>query len=122
MLDKYVDDVVYVTNTGGPNGEIITIRGKKDLRARFTSAFETFDITIKIQSIRQHGTFVRVRSALFYEHRETGHGLSCSLRQIMRFEGFRIAETHDFQDAAKMASFWNLLGDPLQRLRKPQSA
>ena len=121
MLNKYTDDIVYVTNSDGPNGEASTIRGKENLRIRFEKAMETFDITIKMESIRFGRGSVRVRSSLLYEHRETGHSLSCSLRQIVGFEGFRIAEVHDFHDEARMAAFWKLLGDPLMRLGKPQS-
>lgn len=121
VLDKYVDDPVYIANTG-PKGELLTIRGKEGLRRRFTAAMEVLDSRVRFESIRVENGLVRTRMTARLEHRATGHNMTCTLRQILRFEDFRIAEQQDFHDAPKMAAFWKLVGDPLAPLRNPVSA
>jgi ketosteroid isomerase-like protein len=119
VLDKYVDDVVYITNTGGPNGESLTIRGKENLRRHFKAAVDVVDCQSRLEAVRYEGGLVRTRVSVDLCHRASGHSMTCSLRQILRFEGFRIAESRDFHDAAKLAAFWRLVGDPIQRRTQP---
>jgi hypothetical protein len=83
---------------------------------------EVIDSRTRIDSIRYENGLVRTRLAAILQHRATGHVLTCTLRQVLRFEGFRIAEHVDFHDAAKLAAFWNLVGDPFNRFRKPAPA
>ncbi|MFT3731646.1 MAG: nuclear transport factor 2 family protein [Hyphomicrobium sp.] len=117
VLDKYVDDIVYTTNTGGPNGESLTIRGKENVRLRFQKAMEVIDSRSHLESARWENGLVRTRLTAELRHRATGHCLQLSLRQVLRFRGFRIAEMQDFHDAAKLAAFWRLIGDPLSRIK-----
>jgi hypothetical protein len=80
---------------------------------------EVIDSRTRIESVRCENGLVRTRLAAVMQHRASGHVLTCTLRQVLRFEGFRIAEHADYHDAAKLAAFWNLIGDPRNRLRKP---
>jgi ketosteroid isomerase-like protein len=121
VLDKYVDEVVYTTNTGSASGEALTIRGKENLRHRFNTAMAVIESRTRFETIRVENGLVRTRMTAVLEHRVTGYSMTCTMRQILRFEDFRIAEQHDFRDAAKMAAFWKLVGDPLERAHKPES-
>jgi hypothetical protein len=44
------------------------------------------------------------------------------LRQVLLFEGFRIATQEDYHDAAKLAAFWRLVSVDGDHARKPLSA
>lgn len=122
VLDKYVNDLVYTTNTGRPNGESLTFRGKDELRKLYRTTMEVLDSASRLESVRYENGLVRTRLTAVLRHRATGHILTCSLRQILRFREFRIAEQEDFHDAAKLAAFWRLVEDPLEYLDKPISA
>jgi ketosteroid isomerase-like protein len=119
VLDKYVNDLVYITNTGGKAyGESLTINGKDDLRRRFTAAMTAVDSRTQIEAFRYESGVARLRLTAVIRHRATGHTLTCSLRQVLSFRGYQIAKHEDFHDAAKMAAFWRLVGNPLDQPRK----
>lgn len=119
VLDKYVDDVIYTTNAGGPNGEPLTIRGKERLRLRFQKAMDVIESQASLRSVRCEDDLVRTRLAAHMRHRATGHCLNLTLRQVIRFRGFRLAEIQDFHDAARLAAFWRLVGDSLAQAHDP---
>jgi ketosteroid isomerase-like protein len=121
VLDKYVEDIVYTTNTFGPNGEPLTIRGKDNIRRRFQAGMDAIASHSRIESIRIVDGLVRTRLLVYMRHRQTGHELTIRLRQILRFEGFRVAEMQDFHDAARLAAFWRLVGDAMDQARKSDS-
>jgi ketosteroid isomerase-like protein len=108
MLEKYVDDMVYATNTG-PDGSLLTIRGKEDFRARFEPVMKIVDATTSMQSFRFDGDAARIRFNTCVRHRQTGQEMTGSFRQLVQFRGFKICRLEDFHDAAKMAAFWRLV-------------
>jgi ketosteroid isomerase-like protein len=118
VLDKYVDDLLYVSNTGGPNGEILTINGKDALRRRFMAAMAAVDSQTKFEAFRYENGIARTRLSAVIRHRATGHTLTCSLRQIICFREFQICKQEDFHDAAKMVAFWRLVGNPFDQPHK----
>jgi ketosteroid isomerase-like protein len=117
VLDKYVDDIIFTTNSGRPEGGSVTLRGKADVRQRLQAAMNIVDCQSLLQSIRSDKDLIRTRVAVEIRHRQTGHTMSCTLRQILRFRGFLIAEQQDFYDAAKIGAFWSLIGT--SRLSNP---
>ena len=108
MLEKYVDDMVYATNTG-PDGSLLMIRGKEDFRARFEPVMAIIDSRTSMQSFRFDGDAARVRFKTFVRHRQTGQEMIGSYRQLVQFRGFKICRLEDFHDAAKLAAFWRLV-------------
>ena len=82
---------------------------------------DVIDSQSSLKAVRYRDGIVRTRLVVEIRHRATGHTLTCSLRQILRFDGFRIAEEEDYHDAAKLAAFWRLVGDPIERLTKSVS-
>lgn len=123
VLAKYVDDIIYTTNTGGPNGESLTIRGKENVRDRYRSSMALIQSHARLEYVRWDDGLVRTRLSAFLQHRETGISATVRLRQLIRFRGFLIAEIQDFHDAAKLAAFWRFIGATLdQRGRNTESA
>ncbi len=118
VLDKYADDLLYVSNTGAPSGESLTINGKDDLRRRFVAVMAAVQSQSRIDAFRYENGVARVRLSAVIRHRSTGHVFTCSLRQVICFRGFQIAKHEDFHDAAKMAAFWRLVGNPLDQPEK----
>ena len=74
VLDKYVEDIIYATNTGGPNGESLTIRGKEDVRRRYLGAMALIESRSRIEYVRWDNGLVRTRLVATMRHRETGIG------------------------------------------------
>lgn len=123
VLAKYVEDIIYTTNTGGPNGESLTIRGKENVRDRYRSSMALIQSHARLEYVRWDDGLVRTRLSAFLQHRETGISATVRLRQLIRFRGFLIAEIQDFHDAAKLAAFWRFIGATLdQRGRNTESA
>ncbi len=108
MLQKYVEDLVYVTNTG-PDGSSLTIYGREAFRARFEPIMDIVDAKTIVQHFQYDGSFARVRFNTYVRHRQTGLEMTGSYRQIIEFRGFKICRLEDFHDAAKMAAFWRLV-------------
>lgn len=123
VLDKYSEDIIYTTNTGGPNGESVTIRGKENVRRRYLTTMELVESRSRIEYLRWDSGLVRTRLFVNMQHKETGVALTTRLRQIIRFRGFLIAEIQDFHDAAKLAAFWRFVGATLDHAQhKTESA
>lgn len=119
MLQKYVDDLVYVTNTG-PDGSSLTIRGREAFRARFEPIMGIVEAKTTIQHFHYDGRLARVRFGAYVRHRRTGHEMTGSYRQIIEFRGFQICRLEDFHDAAKMAAFWRLVETASQPDKLPE--
>jgi ketosteroid isomerase-like protein len=109
VLDKYVDDLIYVSNIEGANGEPLTIYGKEAFRAQFMPVMAAVESKTSIDGFHFQGGIARVRLSAFVRHRTTGHLLTGSFRQIMHFRGFQICKLEDFHDAAKVNAFWRLV-------------
>lgn len=114
VLAKYADDIIYTTNTGGPNGESSTFHGKEDVRRRYLGAMALIESQSRIEYVRWDNGLVRTRLVANIRHRETDIALTVRLRQLIRFRGFLIAEIQDFHDAAKLAAFWRFVGATLE--------
>ena len=108
MLQMYVDDLEYITNTG-PDGSSLTIHGKEDFRARFEPVMAIMCPRTSIESFHFENGIARVRLSAYARHRGTGLELTGNYRQLIEFRGFQICRLEDFHDAAKMAAFWRLV-------------
>jgi ketosteroid isomerase-like protein len=109
MLAAYVDDLTYVSNTG-PDGQSLVINGKADFRARFEPIMSIVEAKTFIEDFRFLGTTARIRFSTYVRHRETGHELTGTYREVCTFRGLKICKIEDFHDAARMAAFWQLVG------------
>jgi ketosteroid isomerase-like protein len=108
VLAHYVDDLVYSSNTYGPNGSPLLIHGKAGLRAML----EPIAMSAECVSVPEYFKFAdgvaKVRVQYYMHHRSTRHVLVGSFRQIVRFRGNKISHLEEFHDAARMTTFWNM--------------
>ena len=96
VLQNYVDDLIYVSNVEGANGQPLVIHGKDAMRSHFSSVLVAVESKTTIESFHFEGESARVRLAAFVRHKTTGHVLTGSFRQILQFRGFRISKLEDF--------------------------
>ena len=109
VLDKYVDDLVYISNAEGENGGPLTIYGKEAFRHRFAPVLAAVESKTAIEGFHFQDGLARVRLSTFVRHRTTGHVLTGSFRQLMHFRQLQICKLEDIHDAAKMRAFWQLV-------------
>ncbi len=109
MLDAYVDDLTYVSNTG-LNGQPLVINGKAGFRARFAPIMAIVEAKTFIEDFRFSEITARIRFRTYVRHRETGLEMTGTYREVCTFRGQKICSIEDFHDAAKMAAFWQLVG------------
>ncbi|MBS0252929.1 MAG: hypothetical protein JSR78_17875 [Proteobacteria bacterium] len=91
------------------------------MRDRYLSTMEVIESRSRIEYLRWDSGLVRTRLFVNIRQKDTGVDLTTTLRQIIRFRGFLIAEIQDFHDAAKLAAFWRFIGATLDK-RKTESA
>ena len=91
--------------TGGP----LTIHGKQAFRDRFAPILAAVDSTTTVDGFHFQNGVARVRLSAFARHRNTGHTLTGSFRQLVCFRGFQIWTVPDFHDAAKTRAFWQMV-------------
>lgn len=116
VLDKYVEDLIYVSNTG-PDGTSFTIHGKQAFREKFVPAMSVVDSKTTITAFRFEDGIARVRLSAFVRHRQTGHELTGTFRQMFHFRGFQICKLEDYHDAAKITAFWRMVEMDMAELR-----
>lgn len=121
MLRNYADDIVYWCNAGGPDGGPLTISGKTELAEFLKSTHAVAEGVCVIEYFRLIEGVGRSNVEAFVRHRQTGHTLSGSYRQLVTFCDGRIVRVEEFHDAAKFAAFWRMiLGEPPAEERAPQ--
>lgn len=114
MLRYYADDVVYWCNAGGPDGGPLTISGKAALAEFLRSTQAVAESVCVAEYFRLIDGVGRSRVEAFIRHKQTGHTLSGSYRQLITFRDGKIARVEEFHDAAKFAAFWRLIrGEPI---------
>ena len=84
MLQMYVDDLEYITNTG-PDGSSLTIHGKEDFRARFEPVMAIMCTRTSIESFHFENGIARVRLSAYARHRGMGLELMGTYRQLIEF-------------------------------------
>lgn len=109
VLQKYVDDLIYVSNVEGANGQPLVIHGKEAMRSYLCSFQDAVESKTAIESFYFENGIARIRLSAFVRHKRSGHVLTGSFRQIMQFRGFQISKLDDLHDAAKMNAFWRLV-------------
>jgi len=116
VLSQYVDDLTYWSNTGAPDGAPLTIVGKMALRAFLESIAEVADSGSVSEYFRLGDGLGRAKIECFIRHKQTGHTLVGSYRQVITFRGDKILRVDEYHDAAKMAAFWRLIaGETVER-------
>jgi ketosteroid isomerase-like protein len=108
VLRLYVDDCVYCSNTGGLEGTPFMLEGKaayRDYLIPIMRANQTVSTVINFSYTTGIG---RARIAIFIKHRQSGHQITSTYRQIVTYRDDRIARIDEFHDVARLSSFWRL--------------
>lgn len=110
-LSHFTDDMIYFSNTGGPDGGPLTIIGKQAYGDLLRKIFDVADGICVAEYYRFNNGVGRAKVECFIRHRETRHTLSGSQRLLVTYRGNRIARLEAYQDAAKTIAFWRMISD-----------
>ena len=109
VLSQYVDDLTYWSNTGAPDGGSLTIVGKIAFRAFLNSIADVAESVSVSECFRLNDNVGRAQVDCFIRHKQTGHALVGTYRQVITFRDDKILRLDEYHDAAKMAAFWRLI-------------
>ena len=109
MLDWYADDLTYFCNTGGSDGDALRLYGKADMRAFLEPVLKVADCISVPCSFTYRDGIGRAHIEVVLRHRETGHTLQGTYRQLLFYRDFRISAVEEFHDAARMKAFWAMV-------------
>lgn len=114
-LSFYVDDLLYWSNCGGPDGTALAISGKKGFRTFLQSIANVAECISVSEYFRLINGIGRAKIECCIRHKQTGHTLVGSYRQLLAFHGDKIVQLTEYHDAARMAAFWRLIaGEPIK--------
>lgn len=109
LLSYCTEDCVYWSNAGAPDGMPFVVEGKPSLRTFFRSTASIAEHTSVVDRFHFEEGVARAAIEASIRHRRTGHVLVGSFRQVVTFDGSKIAKCEEFRDAARTAAFWRLV-------------
>lgn len=109
LLGCYADDCVYWCNAGVKLGVPFVLEGKSAFRAFLRNIQLVADSRSVIDLFQFDGKVARAQIDAYVRHRQTGHVLAGSYRQVVTYRGTEIWQVQEYHDAAKMAAFWRLV-------------
>jgi ketosteroid isomerase-like protein len=109
MLSWYTDDLIYVCNSGLDHGKPIVVSGKDEMRAFLTSMARAADCVSVVNLFAFNEGVARANCSCVIRHRETGHALTGTYRQVAEFKGSLISRLDEYHDAARMDAFWRMV-------------
>ena len=109
VVSHFVDDMVYVCNTGGPDGGPLIITGTEAYAKMLQQIVDVAESISVSEYFRYDGEVGRANIECYIRHKTTRHTLVGSYRQLITYRGNKIAHLEEFHDAAKMIAFWRLI-------------
>jgi ketosteroid isomerase-like protein len=109
LLGLYTEDIDYLCNTVDPDGPPLKLRGRESMEAFLSPIVAVSECLSVTDGFQYHAGIARVRIACSIKHKQTGHSVSGTYRQIVMFRNSQICRLEEFHDAAKMAAFWRLV-------------
>lgn len=111
MLRWYADDLVYVCNTENAHSKPFVAHGKAKFREFLVPVVQVADSlsVIEVFNFDEHSQTARARCSTVIRHRETGHNLAGTYRQIARFDADRVVHLEEFHDVARLSAFWRMV-------------
>lgn len=109
MLRLYDEDVIYWCNAGGPRRKPLMIVGKPVFRNFLESVADVAESVCVTEYFRLIGGVGRTKIDAYMRHKQTGHTLVGSYRQVVTFRDRKILRLDEYHDAAKMVAFWRII-------------
>jgi ketosteroid isomerase-like protein len=108
LTSLFVDDMIYWTNLGGPDGGALTIAGKDAFIVRLEAWRDT-----ECVSVPDHFRFAaglgRASVEFYARDPETGHKHAATYRQVVSYRGDKILRIEQYHDAPALAAFLKLV-------------
>lgn len=109
LLQYYSPDVVYTCN-GEPSGaHPVRYIGRDALRGFLAPLLDLIESVSVVEGFQFSGNKARATVGCYMKHFATGIILSGQYRQVFLFADDRISQLEEFHDAAKLATFWQLV-------------
>lgn len=109
VLDLYTDDCVYCVFTGGLEGQPFIVEGKDNYRTYLAPLMAANQTASTVVDFSYSTGIGRAHISIFIKHRETGHKITTTYRQIVTFRDALIARVDEYHDVARLSSFWRLV-------------
>lgn len=108
VLAHYVDDCIYRSSTGGLEGVPLRVEGKAAYRAYLRPIMDANETVSSVIDFSYSTGLARARIAIFIRHRETGHKITTTYRQIVTFRENQISSIDEYHDVARLSTFWRM--------------
>ena len=105
------DDLTYWSNIGNADEPLILI-GKEAFQGFMQSITAKYDCSSSVRELTWREGRAHARIAHTVRHRESGHTLRGTFRQIADFRDGRIERIEEYYDAAKLQAFRRLVNAP----------
>jgi ketosteroid isomerase-like protein len=109
MLSWCHDDVTNFLNMGAADGGPLRLFGKAEMRGFLLPVVDIAESVTVPVSFTFRDNIGRAQIEAYIQHRKTRNVLSGTFRQVIIFEGFKIAAIEEFHDGAKMKAFWEMV-------------
>lgn len=111
LKELFVEDFFYWTNWGGPNDGERRIYGRQEYIRNLAAIRDSRHLTIRLVSCHVEGDRARARFDSEWCDPDTGLRHVFTTRNIVTFEGDRIARLEVYQDASAMTAFRALIDE-----------
>lgn len=108
-LACYCEELTYVCNTGGLDGQPLMVCGKAQFREFLLPVMEAVDSSTTISQFKFNDPTGRALIDCTLRHRKTGLELVGKYTQAVTFKRGRIWRLDELHDVARMAAFWQLV-------------
>lgn len=109
VLSHYTEDCAYWCNAERDTGAPFFLNGKPAFRSFLSTLHSTLESKAVIEHFQLVDGKARAQIAGYVRHRQTGHVLSGTYRNVISFSGNRIARLEEYVDAATWVTFWKLV-------------
>lgn len=108
VLQLYADDCIYCSYTGDLEGRPTLIEGKDPYRAYLEPIMAANQTVSTVIDFSYSTGIGRARIAIFIKHRESGHQITSTYRQIVTYRDSLIVRIDEYHDVARLSTFWRL--------------
>lgn len=109
LLTYYSPNMVYICNAEPSGAHPVRYVGLEAFRGFLAPVLELIESVSVVEGFQFSGNTARATIACYMKHFATGIVLSGQYRQVFQFTGDRISQLEEYHDAARIATFWELV-------------